>query len=140
MNMRKFNHSFSRVRANLVVLTQATRIIKPSKSSLHYPTLPRFYIRRNINATMQQSISVVNESAAITFVRAISLYRRISTGGNHCRSYSHCCVGQIRSMNYNTQKTTQGIGCYLPLSAFVFFPRRNRVGRWHKQFLRSENQ
>ena len=27
----------------------------------------------------------IDESTAITFVGAISLYRRISTGGNHCR-------------------------------------------------------
>ena len=32
--MRKFNHSFSRVRANLVVLTQATRVAKQRFSSL----------------------------------------------------------------------------------------------------------
>lgn len=122
MNMREFNHGFSRVSTNLVVFTQATRIVQPRKSTLHYPSLPRFYIRRNVNAAVQQSINVKNESTAITFVRSISLYRRVCTRGNHCWPYSHCCVYQICSMNDYTQKTTQGICCYLSLCAFCFFP------------------
>ena len=120
--MRKFNHSLGRVRANLVVLTQATRIIQPSKGSFHYPTFTRFYIIRNINATMQQTISVIDESASITFICTKSLYRRISFGCENRRPQPHCRVDQIRSMNYHAQKTTQGIGCYLPFSAFCFFP------------------
>ena len=81
--MREFNHSGRRVHTNLVVFTQSTRIVQPGKSPLRYPTLPRFYIRRNINATVEQGISVINKSTAVTFVGAISLYRRIRTRGNH---------------------------------------------------------
>lgn len=51
-----------------VVLTQATRFVQPSEGSLHYPTLTRFYILRNINATMHKSIRVTDESAMITFI------------------------------------------------------------------------
>ena len=120
--MREFNHSGRRVRTNLVVFTQTTRIVQPGKSALRYPTLPRFYIRRNINAAVEQGISVINESAAITFVGAKSLYRRVRTRGKHCRPYSHYCVDQICSMNDYTQKTTQGICCYLSFCAFCFFP------------------
>ena len=64
----------------------------------------------------------MDESAAITFVGAKALYRRISFSCNNRRPQAHCRVDQIRSMNDHAQKTAQGICCYLPFSSFVFFP------------------
>ena len=122
MNMRNLNHGFGRICKNFVVFAQTARIIQPSKSSLNYPTLSRFYVFRNVNSAVYKSIRVVNERATITHICTKPFYRWIRFRCKTYQSYSHCRIIQICPVNNYAQKTSQCIGYYVTLSAFCFFP------------------
>ena len=121
VNMREFKHSFGGIGKKFVVFAQTAGIVYPSESSFYKPTLSRFYALGNVNVTMKHRVSVLNKSAAIAPVCTKALYRRISFHCENRRPYSHCRIIQICLVDDHAQKTTQGIGRNVPLSAFCFF-------------------
>ena len=141
--MRNFNHGFCWRHCIFVTFAEATRIIQPCKSSLHYPTrtyyLPtvRRDFLRDFYFQTQVFFNLSDKCFSITAVGTKFFYRRINEKCTQIPIFVSCWFA-LWVTTANKQPILSVTICRLIPN--FFFLHRNRLVRLQRRFERFENR